>query len=48
MPNLKHFLSIGKLLKNGNVSRLGTGKIPTTTLYSETTKPEAHAFKNDT
>ena len=40
MPNVRHFLNIDKLLKNANVSQLGTGKNPTTALYSETTKHE--------
>ena len=43
MPNLKHFMSIDKLLKNVYVLRTGTGKSLTTALYRETTKPE-HIF----
>ena len=34
-PNMKIFWSTDRLLKNVNVLQLGTGKIPTTPLYSE-------------
>ena len=44
--NLKHPLSTDKLLKNGNVSQLGTDKSLTTALYSETTKPENFSWFN--
>ena len=35
VPNMKIFWSTDRLLKNVNVLQLGTGKIPTTPLYSE-------------
>ena len=38
MPNLKQFLSIDKVSRNANVSKLGTGKYPTTALRSESRK----------
>ena len=40
LPNFRHFLSIHKLLKNANVSQFGTGRNPTTALYSEITNPD--------
>ena len=36
VPNMKNYYSIDKLLKNVNVLPVGTGKYPTTSLYSET------------
>ena len=40
VPYILHFLSMGNLLNNANVSSLGVSKNPTTALYSETAKPE--------
>ena len=37
---IKLFKHIDKLLENANVSQFGTGKNPTTTLYSATAKNE--------
>ena len=37
-PNMKNYYSIDKLLKNVNVLPVGTGKYPTTSLYSDTKK----------
>ena len=44
MPNLKHFVSIDRFLKNANVLHAGMTKELTTALYSETTKPEFFFF----
>ena len=38
VPNMKHYYSIDRLLKNINVLQVGTGKNPTTPLYSKTKK----------
>ena len=38
MPNLEHFISIDKLLKNVNFLQEGTGKTPTTDLHNEARK----------
>ena len=38
VPNIKNYYSIDKLLKNVNVLPVGTGKYPTTSLYSDTKK----------
>ena len=40
VPRLSQFLSIDKLLKNANAVQLGIGKYSSTSLYSDTTKPE--------
>ena len=49
MTYFEHYiLIIEKLLKNTNVSELGTGKNPSTALYSETTKPETFLMKTKT
>ena len=40
IPNMKHVWSTDRLLKNANILNSGTGKNPTTALYSETTKNE--------
>ena len=45
MPNLKHCIGIDKLQKIVNALQAGTGKNPTTVLYSETTKPEHFSMK---
>ena len=45
MPNLKHCIGIDKLQKIVNALQAGTGKNPTTVLYSETTKPENFSMK---
>lgn len=39
-PNMKHFLTIGRLLKNANILKSGTGKNPATGLYSQPSKLE--------
>ena len=46
-PNLKNLLITDNLLKNA-VSELQMGKNPTTTLYSDTTKPEKFFDKTKT
>ena len=38
VPNKKTYYSIDRLVKNVNVLHVGTGKNPTTPLYSETKK----------
>ena len=38
VPNMKNYYSIDKLLKNVNVLPVGTGKYPTTSLYSDRKK----------
>ena len=40
VPNIKNYYSIDRLLKNANVLQAGTGKNPTTPLYSDTKKSE--------
>ena len=42
---MKHIWIIDRLLKNSNILKSGTGKILTTALYSETTKPETFLTK---
>ena len=37
---MKHFLTIGRLLKNANILKSGTGKNPNTGLYSQPSKLE--------
>ena len=37
---MKHFLTIGRLLKNANILKSGTGKNPATGLYSQPSKLE--------
>ena len=46
VPNMKNYYSIDKLLKNVNVLPVGTGKYPTTSLYSETKKWKFFEQKN--
>ena len=40
VPNLKNHCSTERILKNVNVLQIGTGKNPTTPLYSDTKKRE--------
>ena len=40
VPYMKNYYSIDRLLENVNVLQVGTGKNPTTPLYSETKKSE--------
>ena len=45
LPNMKHVWNIERLVKNANVLESGTGKNPTSALYSKTTKPESFNVK---
>ena len=36
VPNMKKYYSIDRLLKNVNILQVGTGRNPTTPLYSDT------------
>ena len=47
VPSLSRFLSIDKLLENDNVSQLGMGNNPTTSLCSDNTKREHFLRKKE-